>query len=244
MAEGLEVRLGRTPVLSGVSLTITPGQTVAMLGPNGSGKTTLLRSLAGLVPPAAGQIRYGRRAIGQLGAGYRHSLGYLPQGFDFYHHFTVRQTLSYLAAIRLVHPALVPGRVDQVMDAFGLTSKADTRLTALSLGERQRVGLAQALVHDPDVLLLDEPSSFLDPEERVALHTHLRVATPGRIIIFATHLPDEALAAADRVAILCKGRLCYDGPAMALSPDPDRAYLERLPKARLQSANHPAVHLV
>src|SRR5699024_1527255 len=171
----LRVRAGKRLAVAGLSLRL--GQGVhGLLGPNGAGKTTLIRSLATVVRPAGGHLTLlGRRQGGRVELrALRRRLGYLPQEFGYYPRFTVREFVEYMAWLKELQPSRVPDAVQHAIDRVGLTDRADDRMKALSGGMLRRAGIAQAIVNDPDVLLLDEPTVGLDPAQRLEFRNLLR----------------------------------------------------------------------
>lgn len=216
-----------------ISLRLAPGQVLGLFGPNGSGKSTTLKALAGLVAPSAGECRVGGEVAGSDAA--RARVGYLPESPRFAPHLTGREFLVFCAGL-----SGVPGRrVDEVLDWSGLADAADRRIATYSQGMAQRLGLAQAVVHDPAVVLLDEPAAGLDPAGRLRLGRLIRdLADRGRAVVFSSHLLASAEALCDRIALLGQGRLLAEGPVAELlgagpaaEPVPSRLeqlYLEKL----------------
>lgn len=178
------VRLGGVTVLDSVRGRLGPGVTL-LTGPSGAGKTTLLRTLAGLIPPSAGEVRWwGQSITAQLKA-YHRRLGYLPQRPATYPEMTVSGFLDYLSALKALPPALAARRRDELLEALGLSARAHSALRELSEGQRRLVGIAQALLGDPEVLLLDEPLESLDGDSRARV---LQLChRPGRVTLLATH---------------------------------------------------------
>lgn len=201
--------------LADVSLHLTPGVT-AVLGPNGSGKSTLLRCLASVLTPSRGQVCWNGADVWQDIASYRWLLGYLPQSFSGHGHLTVQQFLGYMAALKLLPLQLGPQRISEMLTMLNLRAYADTRLAQLSGGLLHRVGLAQALLSDPELLILDEPTVGLDAEERLALLDLIRQQAQGRIVVFSTHVTADAEAVADRLIILNGGRVLAHLPTSSL----------------------------
>lgn len=220
-----------------LSLRLAPGQVLGLLGPNGSGKSTILKALAGLIAPSAGDSLIMGHPAGTDAA--RALVGYLPESACFAPHQTGREYLRYCAGLSLVPAIKAASRVEAVLAWAGLGSVADRRMATYSKGMLQRLGLAQAIVHEPAVVLLDEPASGLDPEGRLALVNLIRdLAAQGRTVVFSSHLLAQAEEVCDRIAILGQGRLLAEGtPAELLGPDHrfaagpsplEKLYLERL----------------
>jgi ABC-2 type transport system ATP-binding protein len=211
-AEGLRVRAGRHLAVDGLDLALGPG-VHGLLGPNGAGKTTLMRALATVVKPAGGSLRLlGRAVDGRADLRpVRRRLGYLPQQFGFYPRFTVREFVEYMAWLKEMPRAAVPGAVQRAIDRVGLAAKADARMKTLSGGMLRRAGIAQAIVNDPDVVLLDEPTVGLDPEQRLDFRTLLRDLGVDGCVLVSTHLVEDVVAACTDVVMINEGRLLFQG---------------------------------
>jgi ABC-2 type transport system ATP-binding protein len=205
----LSKRYGDQWALREVSLRCAPG-IVGLVGPNGAGKTTLLRMVATLLKPTSGSVLWNGRDVGSHGMEVRRVLGYLPQEFGIYPEFTGRQFLRYLAAMKGLPTSLARRRVDEVLELVHLEPAADRRLTTYSGGMKQRLGIAQALLNDPELLIVDEPTAGLDPEERVRFRTLLASLTSSRIVLLSTHIVGDVEAVATRLVILREGRLLSD----------------------------------
>ena len=204
---------GATPVLQDVSLRLGPGVT-GLLGPNGAGKTTLLRMLATVLPPGEGRMSLlghdpstpaGRTAV-------RRRLGYLPQELGFPRGFTPFTFVDYVAALKEWSDARARhAEVRRVLDLVGLSDLATRRLRRLSGGQRHRAGLAQALIGDPDLLVLDEPTTGLDPEQRASLRQVLSAAGAHATVLLATHQTEDVAALCERVVVFDGGRVRWQG---------------------------------
>jgi ABC-type multidrug transport system ATPase subunit len=221
-----------------ISLKLAPGQVLGLLGPNGSGKSTTLKALAGLVAPSAGSCRIMSCVAGTDGA--RAAVGYLPESVRLAPHQTGREFLCYCAGLSSLPADRVAQRVDTVLGWAGLGAAVDQRIATYSKGMQQRLGLAQAVLHEPQVLLLDEPSSGLDPAGRVFLTRLIReLAREGRTVVFSSHLLAQAEEICDRIAILGQGRLLVQGtPAELLgSVEPRAPGLSRLERIYLEKIN-------
>ncbi len=215
--EHLSQYYGRRPALRDVSLTVPPGL-YGLLGRNGAGKTTLMRTVAALLPCRAGRVRVcGVPADDAHAARVRALIGYLPQDFAAYPSLTVRETLAYLGTLSGMSGAALARRVPAVLRQVNLTEQAGKRVKALSGGMLRRLGVAQALLHDPPVLIVDEPTAGLDPEERVRLRGLLAaLAGGGKTVVFSTHIAGDIEAVCRGLAILDGGRLLYAGTAADL----------------------------
>ena len=206
---------GGVEALSGVELSLGPG-IVGLLGPNGAGKSTLMRILATLTKPTSGRVLWNGVDTGGDPDALRAVLGYLPQDFGVYQALTAREFLAYLAAVKGLPTKLAGERVDRALVEVGLGDAADRRLGGFSGGMRQRVGIAQALLNDPRVLIVDEPTVGLDPEERLRFRHLITDLGADRLVLLSTHIVSDVEASAERIAVLAKGRLRFFGDPDAL----------------------------
>jgi ABC-2 type transport system ATP-binding protein len=198
-----------------LSLRCEPGM-LGLVGPNGAGKTTLMRMIATLLEPTEGTIRWNGQDIRTHGQALRQVLGYLPQEFGVYPEFSGRQFLRYLAAMKGLPTPLAQRRVEEVLEIVQMQQVADHKLTTYSGGMKQRIGIAQALLNDPELLIVDEPTAGLDPAERVRFRTLLASLTSDRIIMLSTHIIGDVEAVANRLMILQEGRVLADTTPGAL----------------------------
>ncbi|MEU9240625.1 ABC transporter ATP-binding protein [Streptomyces sp. NPDC048385] len=215
---GLRVRHRGTVALDSVDLTLGTG-VHGLLGPNGAGKTSLIRVLATVARPSAGRVELlgrdtaGRRALGEV----RARLGYLPQEFGYYPGFTVREFVAYVAWLKELPAAGTPAAVERAVARVGLADRADAKVRTLSGGMVRRLGVAQAIVNEPDLLLLDEPTAGLDPEQRVEFRELLRELGASATVVVSTHLVEDVAAACTEVTLLDAGRVAYRGTPGALA---------------------------
>ncbi len=218
----LTVVLGRRrtakQVLDGLDLRIGTG-VHGLLGPNGAGKTTLMRVLATVIPPSAGFVTVLGRSIEEPKdrRAIRRSLGYLPQSFGFHPRFTVREFVAYFAWLKEYPAKFSPRAVEHALKRVNMAPHAETQMRKLSGGMLRRAGLAQALVNDPELLLLDEPTAGLDPEQRVQLRETLRQLGASTAVLVATHLVEDVASACSRVSLLNDGQVVWDGEPSALA---------------------------
>ncbi|MGI5145267.1 ABC transporter ATP-binding protein [Plantactinospora sp. CA-294935] len=219
-AEKLLVRAGRHLAVNGLDLALGTG-VHGLLGPNGAGKTTLMRALATVAAPAGGRLSLlgddvtGRADLRRV----RRVLGYLPQHFGFYPRFTVREFVEYMAWLKEMPKATIPGAVQRAVERVGLAERADSRMKTLSGGMLRRAGIAQAIVNDPQVLLLDEPTVGLDPEQRLDFRELLREIGVDGCVLVSTHLVEDVAAACTDVVLLHEGRLVWQGTATQLAQE-------------------------
>jgi ABC-2 type transport system ATP-binding protein len=229
---------GRTRALQGVTFAAGVGVT-GLLGPNGSGKTTLLRMLATVLAPDSGSLqllgRNPQEADDRLAI--RRRLGYLPQEPGFHRGFTVFEFVDYVAILKeLTDRRARHEEVRRVIDAVGLSDVAGRRIRALSGGMRRRVGVAQAILGEPELVILDEPTAGLDPEQRLRFRDLVSRIGEGRTVLLSTHMTEDVSALCPRVVVVDGGRTVFDGTPSALTGTADgRVWLaaERDPAARL-----------
>jgi ABC-2 type transport system ATP-binding protein len=215
---GLTRRFGRTTAVAGVSLQTGPG-VFGLLGPNGAGKTSLLRMMATVIPPTSGTLQLLGRDPGQYGPRreIRRRLGYLPQSLGYYPAFTVVEFVEYFALLKDMPAARVPAAVATAVERVELGGKAKAKLRTLSGGMLRRVGIAQAIVNEPQLLLLDEPTAGLDPEQRVAFRALLRELGQRATVMVSTHLVEDVGAACTEVALMDEGRIVFQGTPAELT---------------------------
>jgi len=215
-------RFGRTQAVAGVSLQAGPG-VFGLLGPNGAGKTSLLRMLATVIQPSSGTLRLLGRDPGSYGPRreIRRRLGYLPQNLGYYPGFTVAEFVEYFALLKDMPPGRVPAAVAAAIERTGLGDKARAKLRTLSGGMLRRAGIAQAIVNEPDLLLLDEPTAGLDPEQRVAFRAMLRSLGETATVIVSTHLVEDVGAACTKVALMNQGKILFYGTPAELTARAD-----------------------
>jgi ABC-2 type transport system ATP-binding protein len=212
-------RFGRTEAVAGVTLETGPG-VFGLLGPNGAGKTTLLRMMATVVPPSSGRVRLLGRDPTEYGPRQeiRRRLGYLPQSLGYYPGFTVAEFVEYFALLKEVPPGRVPQAVAGAIERADLGDRARAKLRTLSGGMLRRVGIAQAIVNDPELLLLDEPTAGLDPEQRMAFRALLREFGERATVVVSTHLVEDVGAACTEVGLMDAGQIVFQGtPAELIS---------------------------
>ncbi len=226
----LHKQFGRTQALRSVDLSVPVDSIFGFLGPNGAGKSTTMKIVMGLVRPTGGRALVFGEDVRRHGVAARARIGYLPQHTRFHPYRTCRQVLTYVAHLYPGrHPrAVLNERVDELLDAVGLTDKAGRRAGKLSGGETQRLGIAQALVSEPDLLILDEPAASLDPQGRHDVLTLLDGLRGRTTIFYSTHILDDVQRVSDTVAILTEGRVVAQGPIGELLTTPTTAWTVRL----------------
>lgn len=211
-ADGLTKHFGGFPAIEDVTFKIHQGEVVAFLGPNGAGKSTTMRLLTGYLAPSAGVARIGGHDMGaDRDAGSR-LLGYLPENGPLYPDMTPRELLNFFATARGLDGAHRRERIAQVVDQCALARVMSKPISKLSRGYRQRVGMAHVLLHEPEVLILDEPTAGLDPNQIHEVRETIRRLGEDKTILLSTHIMQEVEAMADRVLFIDEGCLTFDGP--------------------------------
>ena len=205
--EHVTKKYGTFTALEDISLTFTSG-VYGLLAPNGAGKTTLIKMLTTLLFPTKGQILWEGEDIQTLGAEYRSLLGYLPQQFGYYPNYTPRQFLRYAAALQCIPRRKADDRISQLLETVGLGEVGDKKLKKFSGGMLQRVGIAVAMLNDPKLLILDEPTAGLDPRERVRFRNLIHALSGERIVILSTHIVSDIETIAGQIVMFRDHRLC------------------------------------
>ncbi len=218
-AEGLSKYYGRFAAIEDVSFTVHQGEVVAFLGPNGAGKSTTMKLLTGYLAPSKGTARVAGHDMFTDRLAGASRLGYLPENGPLYLGMTPRGLLSFFAAARGIPAAQQRNRIDAVIRQCSLSAVVGKPIEKLSRGYRQRVGMAQVLLHEPDVLILDEPTAGLDPNQIHEVRDTIRELGKTKTILLSTHILQEVEAMADRVLFIDEGRLVFDGPVEKLLGD-------------------------
>ena len=209
--DGLAKSFGRVQAVRELTFSARPGEIVGMLGPNGAGKTTTLRMITGFLRPCRGRVSVCGYHVERFPQAAQRQMGYLPEGAPGYGDMTTVQFLNFVAEIRGLYGAAKRNRFFAMVDALELGPVLDRRIDELSKGYKRRVGLAQALIHDPRVLILDEPTDGLDPNQKQLVRDLIRRIAPDKIILVSTHVLEEVSAMCNRAIIIAAGRLVADG---------------------------------
>ena len=215
--ERLVKDFGTTRAVAGVSFTVGRGEIMGLLGPNGSGKTTIMRVLTGFFPPTEGRVAIDGLDVAEHSLAVRERIGYLPENVVLYPDLSVRRFLRFCAEVKGVSAAERTSRLDEVLSACGLAEVADRLIGKLSKGYRQRVGIAQALVHRPRVLVLDEPTVGLDPGQIIEIRSLIRALAGSTTILLSTHILPEVSMTCGRVIIIDYGRIIAEDTAEGLT---------------------------
>lgn len=208
--ENLTKNFGGFTAVNHLSLTMTSG-VYGLLGVNGAGKTTLMRMLCTLLKPSEGSISYNGKDIFQLDADYRKLLGYLPQDFGFYPEFTVQDYLLYIATIKGIKRTVAKKRVKELIAQVGLNKVANRKMKKLSGGMKRRAGIAQAMLNNPKILILDEPTAGLDPNERIRFRNLISELSEERLVLLSTHIVSDIEYIANEILLMKDGSLIHKG---------------------------------
>ena len=215
-ASGLSKYYGSFVAVEDISFSIPQGQVVAFLGPNGAGKTTMMRMLTGYLAPSAGEAAIAGHDVRRDRIAASQRLGYLPENGPMYPDMTPLELLRFFGEARRMAPATLQERVEAVVELCALELVTEKPIGKLSRGYKQRVGMAQALLHDPDVLIMDEPTAGLDPNQIRQFRENIQRLGRTKTLLISTHILHEADAVADRVLLVNNGRLVFDGPVEEL----------------------------
>jgi gliding motility-associated transport system ATP-binding protein len=212
----LTKRFGEILAVDGVSLSVEKGQVLGFLGPNGAGKSTTMKIVTGFLEPDAGLVRIGTFDMSVNPIEAKRHIGYLPEGAPAYADMTPRSFLRFIAEVRGFDGSAREARVATAADRTGLDGVMDQSIETLSKGYKRRVGLAQAILHDPDVLILDEPTDGLDPNQKYQVRALIAEMAPEKAIIVSTHILEEVEAVCSRAVVIDRGRIVADGTAEEL----------------------------
>lgn len=208
--ENLTKQYGSNPAVNNLSLTLNRG-VYGLLGANGAGKTTLMRLVCDILAPTQGRIFYDGQDIREKGESYRNLLGYLPQDFGYYPGFTALQFLMYMSAVKGLSKGFAKERSLTLLDEVGLSPVKDKKIKTYSGGMKQRLGIAQAMLNDPKILILDEPTAGLDPKERVKFRNLISSFSRDKIVLLSTHIVSDVEYIAGEILIMKKGAVIHRG---------------------------------
>lgn len=214
--EQLTKRYGPQTAVDGISFRVSAGEVLGFLGPNGAGKSTTMKMICGLIAPNAGTIAVGGKSVADDADKVREMIGYLPESNPLYEDMPVLDLLKFAARLQGVPRDRETQRIREMVEVCGLGLEKHKKIGELSKGYRQRVGLAQAMVHDPQVLILDEPTSGLDPNQIVEIRSLIKDLGQAKTVIFSTHILSEVEAVCDRILIINRGKIVADGAPSVL----------------------------
>jgi len=239
-ANGLTKRFGVVRALDKVNFDVNRGEVVGFLGPNGAGKSTTMRILTCFISPSTGSAKVNGHDVFDNPLEVRKSIGYLPQRAPLYTDMTVWEYLKFAAEIRGLDESAFKKRLKKVVEVCGLAQSLGKDISTLSHGYRQRVGLGQALIHDPPILILDEPTSDLDPNEKAEVLRYIKEIGKDRTILLSTHNLAEVEEACARAIIVSKGRVVADGPLDEIRGQTGRVrYVVSIDEQRAEASNKP-----
>jgi ABC-2 type transport system ATP-binding protein len=221
----LSKRYGALTAVDDISFEVRPGEVLGFLGPNGAGKSTTMKMITGFVTPTGGTVRVCGHDIEQAPLAAKACMGYLPEGAPSYAEMTVRGFLEFIANIRGLTGEQRRARLDDVIERLALAGVLEQAIETLSKGFKRRVGLAQALLHDPQVLILDEPTDGLDPNQKHQVRKLISAMSQDKIIVISTHILEEVDAVCNRAIIIANGRILAD--------DSPKKLAQRAPSGRL-----------
>lgn len=205
-----------------------------LLGVNGAGKTTLMRMLTTLIPPTGGEIRWDGQDVFRMDSAYRKLLGYLPQDFGCYPDFSIYDYLMYIASIKGIRPAAAKQRALRLLKQVGLSQAGHKKMKTLSGGVKRRVGIAQAMLNDPKILILDEPTAGLDPNERIRFRNLISELSEDRIVLLSTHIVSDIEYIASEILLMKDGRITLSGTAEeVIASMPERVWLFSVPREQV-----------
>ena len=220
-AIGLSKYYGQFVAIEQVSFSVPAGQVVAFLGPNGAGKSTTMKLLTGYLAPSQGRALIGGHDLAEDRLAASRLIGYMPEGGPLYYEMTPQSLLAYTGSARGLSKGELAERTEFVVSKCSLSSVLGKTIGKLSRGYKQRVGMAQALLHDPEVLILDEPTSGLDPNQVAQVRDLIGDLSQNKTILLSTHILREVQAMCDRVILINAGRIVFDGPITDLGNNPD-----------------------
>ena len=243
--DGLTKTFSSFPAVNNLSYTMDTG-VYGLLGVNGAGKTTLMRMLCTLLTPTSGTITWDGQDNFSLGSAYRNLLGYLPQDFGYYPDFSVQDYLLYIASIKGLRPATARQRMQSLLDQVGLTQVRRQKMKKLSGGMKRRAGIAQAMLNDPKILILDEPTAGLDPKERIRFRNLISELAENRLVLLSTHIVSDVEYIADQILLMKDGSLVHHGTSQQLlAAAPTQVWTCTVPRAQADQLLHqyPVVNL-
>ncbi len=227
MSEAVKVKslkksFGPIHAVCGVSFDVNHGEVLGFLGPNGAGKSTTMEMITGFLEPTAGTVIVNGHDVLENPLAVKKSIGYLPEGAPAYGEMTVKSFLNFIADIRQLTGSTRQKRIDEVVERINIRSVYDQSIETLSKGYKRRVGIAQAILHDPDILILDEPTDGLDPNQKHEVRNLIKEMAQDKAIVISTHILEEVDAVCSRAIIIASGELLFDGTPTELIAKSDR----------------------
>lgn len=233
--QDLTKEFGTLRAVDHVNFTMTNG-VYGLLGVNGAGKTTLMRMLTTLIKPTSGEILWDGQDVFALDGQYRKQLGYLPQDFGYYPDFSIYDYLMYIASIKGIRPAVAKERVKLLLKQVGLVRARHKKMKTLSGGMKRRAGIAQAMLNDPKILILDEPTAGLDPSERIRFRNLISELSEDRIVLLSTHIVSDIEYIANEILLMKDGCITMSGTAEEIVASmPEKVWTFTVPKAQIDA---------
>ena len=231
MSEAIKVQslsksFGPIHAVRRVSFDVNQGEVLGFLGPNGAGKSTTMKMITGFLEPTAGTVIVNGQDVLENPLAVKRSIGYLPEGAPAYGEMTVRSFLNFIANVRQMTGAARQKRIDEVIDIINIKNVIDQSIETLSKGYKRRVGLAQAILHDPNVLILDEPTDGLDPNQKHEVRNLIKEMSQNKAIVISTHILEEVDAVCSRAIIIASGELLFDGTPAELIAKSDHSDID------------------
>jgi len=223
--KNLQKSFGDFRAVDGVSFSVKPGEVLGFLGPNGAGKSTTMRMITGFLAPSGGEVLIAGADVEVDPIAAKKRIGYLPEGAPLYSDMSPRNLLEFIAEAREVPAAERAKRIEEIAAKVHITGVLDQQIETLSKGYKRRVGLAQAIIHNPEILILDEPTDGLDPNQKHEVRQLIEEMSKDKVIILSTHILEEVDAVCTRAIIITHGKVVYDGTPSELK--------ERSPSGRL-----------
>jgi ABC-2 type transport system ATP-binding protein len=236
--ENLSKQYGPQKAVDGLSFEVKTGEILGFLGPNGAGKSTTMKMITGYIGIGQGTVIIGDKSVAEYGDEVKKHIGYLPENNPLYLDMAVIDYLQFCAALQGVAKEKISERVRKMVKVCGLNAEKHKKIGELSKGYRQRVGLAQAMIHDPEILILDEPTTGLDPNQIVEIRNLIRELGKAKTVILSTHILPEVEATCDRILIINKGKIVADGTAENLRR---QAEGQEILKVRIEDATADAI---
>lgn len=231
----LTKEFGSFGAVNDVSFTMKSG-VYGLLGVNGAGKTTLMRMLTTLIKPTSGQVLWDGQNVFEMDGQYRKLLGYLPQDFGYYPDFSVYDYLMYIASIKGIRPAAARQRVKELLKQVGLANDKNKKMKNLSGGMKRRAGIAQAMLNDPKILILDEPTAGLDPSERIRFRNLISELSEDRIVLLSTHIVSDIEYIANEILLMKDGSITMSGTAQdVIASMPEKVWTFDTPRAKIDA---------
>jgi len=224
--KSLSKSFGPIDAVRNISFNVGYGEVLGFLGPNGAGKSTTMKMITGFLAPTSGTVEVNNHDVLEDPLSVKRSIGYLPEGAPAYGEMTVRSFLNFIADIRELSGSMRKERLDEVIETINIKTVIDQSIETLSKGYKRRVGLAQAILHDPNILIMDEPTDGLDPNQKHEVRNLIKKMAKKKAIIISTHILEEVDAVCSRAIIISSGKLLFDGTPEQLITKSDQKNID------------------